>query len=114
MLGDRGANGLLFSASEGMTPAAIAAAATAGEYHGWPAAWATDGLKQANTGKVYVVSLTAGRTKINAHTGEQSVLATISSPTKTAYTKAHEAAVNDQLVKATIRLADLLNAIAWP
>jgi len=42
------------------------------------------------------------------------VLATISSPTKTAYAKGHEAAVNDQLVKATIRLADLLNAIAWP
>jgi len=47
--------------------------------------------------------LKSGRTKINAHTGEQSVLATISSPTKAAYTKAHEAAVGEQLVKATIR-----------
>jgi len=99
--------------TQGVTPAAIAAAATQGDHHGWPATWATDGLTRANTSKVYVVSLTTGRTKINAHTGEQSVLATISSPTKTAYTKAHEAAVNDQLVKATIRLADLLNAIAW-
>jgi len=42
------------------------------------------------------------------------VLATISSPAKTAYTKAHEAAVSDQLVKGDYSAADLLNAIAWP
>jgi len=64
-------------------------------------------LQQAVSSQAYGVELTAGRTKINAHTGEQSVLATISSPTKTAYTKAQEAAVNEQPVKATVRLADL-------
>jgi len=97
-----------------VTPAAIAAGATPGDHHGWPAAWATDGLTRANTGKLYVVSLTAGRTKINAHTGEPSVWATIRSPTKARTSKAHEAAVSNHLVKATIRLADLLRAIAWP
>ena len=59
----------------------------------------------------YPGSLKNGRTKINVHTGEQSVLATIASPTKTAYTQAHEATASDQLVRATVRLADLLNSI---
>ena len=98
--------------AQGVKPAAIAAAATPGDRHGWPAAWPTDGLQQAVASQAYRLKLKNGRTKINAHTDEQSVLAAISSPTKTAYTKTHETAVNDQLVKATVRLADLLNAIA--
>ena len=45
--------------------------------------------------------------------GTQHVLPRTPGKPGTAYTHAHEAAVNDQLVKATVRLADLLNAIAW-
>ena len=150
VLGDRGANGLLFSVSESnnlhavwdrclpgmvagapcshpgqeftalahvltqkVTPAAIAAAATPGDHHTWAVVWATESLQQAVASHAYPGSLKNGKTKINAHTGEQSVLVTIASPTKAAYTQAHEATASDQLVRASVRLADLLNAITW-
>jgi S1/P1 nuclease len=134
ILGDRGANGLLFSAStannlhavwDKCLPGLVAGATcsnpgseytplahvitdrltsapptpTPGDYHAWPAAWATDALRQA--------------VKINNHTGEESVQATITSPTKAHYTQAHVDAASAQLVKAAARLGALLNAIDW-
>jgi hypothetical protein len=42
------------------------------------------------------------------------VLTTITSPTKAGYTTAARAtATGEQLTKAAVRLADLLNAVAW-
>ena len=43
-----------------------------------------------------------------------SVLATIASPAKNTYTANHVAAARRQLVVASIRLAQLFNALAWP
>lgn len=97
-----------------VTPQAIAAAATPGDYHGWAAAWATDSLQQAGAAKAYVVTLTNGIKHVDSHTQEASVLATIASPTQANYTTAARAtATAEQLTKAAVRLADLLNAIAW-
>ena len=42
-------------------------------------------------------------------------MATVTAPTKVGYTTAARTkAAGDQLTKAAVRLADLLNAIAWP
>ena len=147
MLGDRGGNGLSFSASVELhalwdrclanlavklacsaseshalaaglrplvTPQAIAAAATPGDHHTWAVAWASDSLQQAVAAKAYTVTLGKGIKHVDSHTHEASVLATITSPTKAGYTTAARAtATGEQLTKAAVRLADLLNAIAW-
>lgn len=97
-----------------VTPQAIAAAATPGDYHTWAAVWATDSLQQAVAAKAYTVNLASGIKHVDSHTHEASVLATIASPTKANYTTtARAAATREQLTKAAVRLADLLNAIAW-
>jgi hypothetical protein len=50
----------------------------------------------------------------NIHdTSEEYLKATITSPTKTTYVADHVAFVREQLTKAAVRLADLLNAIDW-
>lgn len=47
-------------------------------------------------------------------TYEASVIATVSTPMKTGYTTtARVKAAGEQLTKATVRLADLLNAVEW-
>ena len=151
VLNDRGANGLLFSASESnnlhsvwdrclpgvvsgatcsagapgftplavklkglMTPSTVAAATTPGDHHDWPAAWASDSLHRAVTSQAYPSNLTNGRVKVSAHGDDDSVLATIAAPTKSAYVTNHVATAQAQLVKAAIRLAALFNAIHWP
>ena len=97
-----------------VTPQAIAAAATPGDHHTWAVAWATDSLEQAVATNAYTVNLASGIKHVDSHTHEASVLATITSPTKANYTTAARAtATGDQLTKAAVRLADLLNAIAW-
>ena len=97
-----------------VTPAAVTAAATPGDYHGWAALWVTDSLHQAVSANAYVVNLANGVKHVDPHTHEASVLATITSPTKASYPTAERtAATQTQLVKAAVRLADLLNAIAW-
>jgi len=65
-------------------------------------------------GKVYVVSLNGWLHEDQRAHGRAVRAGDHQLAHQAAYTQAHEAAVNDQLVKATIRLADLLNAIAWP
>jgi len=60
-----------------------------------------------------VVNLANGVKHVDPHTHEASV-PTITSPTKASYPTAERtAATQTQLVKAAVRLADLLNAIAW-
>ena len=109
------ASGLAAGLRPLITPAAIAAAATPGNHHTWAAVWTTDSLQQAGAAQAYTVTLTNGIKHVDAHTHEASVLATITSPAETTYTTtARATATRDQLVKATVRLADLLNAIAWP
>jgi hypothetical protein len=148
VLGDRGGNGLHFSASEELhalwdvclvqlasatscssadkeysplskklrtlanAPSASKFNAT-GDHHDWAAEWATDALKEAVTAGAYGVNLRDGHVNVNQETGEKSVQATITSPQKQAYQTAHVAAAQEQLVKATVRLADLFNAINW-
>ena len=98
-----------------VTPSAIAAASTSGDYHTWAAVWTTDSLQQARAAKAYTVTLANGIKHADAHTHEASVLATITSPTQANYTTAaRTAAIREQLTEAAVRLADLLNAIAWP
>jgi S1/P1 Nuclease len=149
VLGDRGANGLLFSSNESntlhstwdrclagmvsgatcsgalaftplavklkslITPGAIADATTPGNHRDWPAAWATDTLRQAVAKQVYPSNLKAGRIKPDAHGDEDSVQAIIVAPVKSAYVTNHVATAQAQLVKAAIRLAALFNAIQW-
>jgi len=71
-------------------------------------------LRHVLTSEAAAALYTARKAAANAHTGEESILPTINSPTKTAYTLTRTAAPSDQLVAATVRLADLFNAIAWP
>lgn len=97
-----------------VTPQAIAAAATPGDHHTWAVVWATDSLQQAVTAKAYTLTLAKGIKNVDSHTHEASVFATITSPTQALYTTtARAAATGEQLAKAAVRLADLLNAIAW-
>ena len=96
-----------------VTPATILAAASSGDHHAWAAAWATDSLQQAVATQAYVVSLTNGQRKTAHHSAEEYVQARITTPAKAAYTPARVAPASDQLVKAAVRLADLLNAVAW-
>ena len=97
-----------------VTPAAIAQFTTPGDHHTWAAVWATDSLQQAVAAKAYTVTLKNGIKNVDTHTHEASVLATVSAPTKAGYTTTVRAtAAGEQLTKAAVRLADLLNAIAW-
>lgn len=80
---------------------------SSGNHHGWAAQWATDALKTAVAADVYGVKLAAGRVN------EGSVEARIASPPHQVYANARVAVARAQLVKATIRLAQLLNRIDW-
>jgi hypothetical protein len=92
-----------------ITPGAIADATTPGNHRDWPAAWATDTLRQAVAKQVSQ----GGRIKPDAHGDEDSVQAIIVAPVKSAYVTNHVATAQAQLVKAAIRLAALFNAIQW-
>ena len=96
-----------------LTPAAIAAATTTGDHHTWPAAWASDALHQAVTSLAYPSSLKNGRVKPDTHGDVDSIQALIATPTKNTYIANHVAPARAQLVKATARLAALLNALDW-
>jgi S1/P1 Nuclease len=83
-----------------------------GDYHDWPARWATDSLQQAVASGAYELRLDEGIVHVS-HTGEQSTQARITSPAKTKYAADHVGAAQGQLIKAATRLAELLNAIDW-
>ena len=80
---------------------------SSGDHHGWAAQWATDSLRTAVLADVYGVRLTSGRVVDGA------VEARIVAPNPQVYANARIAAARAQLVKATVRLADLLNRINW-
>ena len=86
--------------------------APTGNHHGWAAQWATDSLKAAVETQAYRVTLSGARLQ-TTDGGSEVFQARIASPSRHAYTSARVRAARDQLVKATIRLADLLNAIQW-
>src|SRR5262249_16887601 len=69
--------------------------------------------QQAVATQAYVVSLTSGQRKTAHHSAEEYVQARITTPAKAAYTSARVAPASEQLIKAAVRLADLLNAGAW-
>jgi hypothetical protein len=84
-----------------------------GNHHFWPEQWATDSLKQAVKSHAYPTNLQNGSVQ-SAHGGDELYMqATIASPAKAAYADAHAPVGAEQLLKAAVRLADVLNAIAW-
>jgi hypothetical protein len=88
-----------------ITPGAIADATTPGNHRDWPAAWATDTLRQAVDRSAWrrcrpSKSLKAGRIKPDAHGDEDSVQAIIVAPVKSAYVTNHVARAQAQLVSA--------------
>jgi S1/P1 nuclease len=98
-----------------VTQEAVSKYTTAGDRHDWAAVWAGDSVQQAVAAQAYTVTLTNGVKHVDSHTREASVLATVTAPTKAGYTTAARTdATNEQLIKAAVRLADLLNAIVWP
>lgn len=86
---------------------------TPGDHHTWAAVWATESLQQAVKSRIYDVSLRDGQVKTNSHGDDPYVEAAIVTPTKPTYVRAHIAPAEEQLMKATVRLAALLNAIDW-
>jgi hypothetical protein len=78
-----------------------------GHHHGWAAQWATDSLKTAVVAEAYSVRLAGGRVV------EGAVEARIVAPGPQAYASPRITAARTQLVKATVRLADLLNRVDW-
>jgi hypothetical protein len=96
-----------------LTPAAIAAATTTRTHHAWPAAWASDALHQAVTSHAYPSSLKNARVKPDTHSDVDSIQALIATPTKNTYIANHVAPARGQLVRASARLAALLNALDW-
>ena len=94
-------------------PSIASAYKTPGDHHAWPAAWATDSLQQAVKSRIYDVSLRNGQVKTNSHGDDPYVEAVIVTPSKETYVRTHIAPAEEQLMKATVRLAALLNAIDW-
>ena len=86
-----------------------------GDHHTWPAQWASDSLAVAVKSEAYKLTLIRGTIEETAHgsNSERYVDATIKSPTKAAYVTARVKFAREQLTKAAVRLADLLNAIKW-
>ena len=95
-------------------PGITSAYRTPGDHHAWPgAAWATESLRQAVKSRIYDVSLRNGQVKTNSHGDDPYVEAVIVTPSKQTYVRNHIAPAEEQLMKATVRLAALLNAIDW-
>jgi hypothetical protein len=86
---------------------------TLGDHHRWAEQWATDSLKAAVAARAYGVTLHHGV----VHTSDQEEPYLESRirtpPRKIQYGVSHLAPVSDQLTKAAVRLADLLNQINW-
>jgi hypothetical protein len=78
---------------------------TTGDYHNWPEQWAIDSVQQAR--KAYH-SLQFGAATIDGHR----LRITIQLPT--GYIETNRAIASEQLLRAGLHLAMLLNAIQWP
>jgi len=84
-----------------------------GDHHTWAAAWATDSLHVAATSKAYEFARANGVVHDN-HQGELWMSMDLSgAPTKRQYITSHIQIMKDQLSKAGVRLAELLNHIEW-
>ena len=83
-----------------------AEARTAGDYHDWPAAWATESIVLARSA---YEGLSFGAVKPGKDGGFRS----ISTVFPADYLDAHKAQAGRQVGLAGYRLADLLNSIAW-
>ncbi|HMU53971.1 MAG TPA: S1/P1 nuclease [Nitrospira sp.] len=84
-----------------------------GEHFSWAAHWATDSLKTARESKAYKFARRNGIVR-DSHLADASIRMTIDAPpTKAEYSTSHEPVVETQLAKAAVRLADLLNHLAW-
>jgi hypothetical protein len=79
--------------------------ATTGDYHSWPEQWAIDSVRQAQNA---YRNIDFGAASVD----EQRLRITIRLPS--GYVDKNGAIATQQLVKAGIRLAELLNAIRWP
>ena len=83
-----------------------------GDHHLWPEQWATDSLRKAVNTKVYPATL---KNSVQAaHGGRRAIHGGNDCLPRegAAYVDGHSAAGAEQLLKAAVRLADLLNAIA--
>src|SRR5215475_986092 len=97
----------------GENPTCRATFKGSGDHHGWPEQWATDSLKLAATSHAYPTKLKDGSVQ-SAHGGDELYMqAMIASPAKAVYVDTHADAATAQLLKAAVRLADVLNAIDW-
>jgi len=86
---------------------------SSGEHFSWAAHWATDSLKTARESKAYKFVRRNGIVR-DSHLADASIRMTIDAPpTKADYSTIHEPVVEAQLTKAAVRLADLLNHLAW-
>lgn len=80
---------------------------TPGDYHGWPEQWATESAKVA-TDQVYPGLVYGAEVPKTEKHGRQ-----IAITLPDGYVERAEPVVEDQLAKAGLRLADLLNSIKW-
>jgi hypothetical protein len=75
--------------------------------------WATDSVKTARTSKAYAFARLNGEVRDN-HQGEAAVrMKLMPPPAKAAYITSYQSVAAAQLTKAAVRLADMLNHIAW-
>lgn len=86
---------------------------TAGDYHHWPEAWATDAIgiaRSAYTGIAVDAPTPAEKPSVADTEIEKTPIVDFD---KKAYIRAHREEAKGQIVKAAGRLADLLNSIQW-
>jgi hypothetical protein len=96
-----------------MTLPSAAGYLSSGEHFSWGAHWATDSLKTAHASKAYEFVRRNGIVR-DSHRADASIRMTIDAPpTKAEYSASHEPVVAAQLTKAAVRLAGLLNHLAW-
>lgn len=87
---------------------------TSGDYHTWAAQWATEGIAIAN--KVYVDPTGLdGKTSIDTKHGNEKVIKIdLGDFDTSSYEEAHGEIALQQLVRASVDLAALLDSINWP
>lgn len=86
---------------------------TLGDHHRWAEQWATDSLKAAVAARAYDVTLHHGVVRTSEQDEPYLESRIRTPPRKIQYGASHLALASDQLTKAAVRLADLLNQINW-
>ena len=80
---------------------------TPGDYHTWPEAWATE------SSEIATADVFAGLTFGHAELSPSGKIKEIQTTLPAGYSEKNEPVVEDQLAKAGLRLADLLNHLHW-